>query len=151
MCQTSQSAWLVTLCPPRAWSRSSAWSSPPATSPPSASTPSSTGYHPTSGARSLHSSLPFSIFSLHSYYVIFQGVDNSKSILETILSKIKLYEKGHFKKLDEVLKVGHLHLARPNIHPRESEASTGRPAEVSCSCRCTAAKIPFVLATGNSN
>ena len=34
-----------------------------------------------------------------------QGVDNSKMILETILGKIKLYEKGQDKKWAELIEV----------------------------------------------
>ena len=34
-----------------------------------------------------------------------QGVDNSKMILETILGKIKLYEKGQDKKWAELIQV----------------------------------------------
>ena len=35
-----------------------------------------------------------------------QGVDNSKMILEAILGKIKLYEKGQDKKWAELIQVG---------------------------------------------
>jgi hypothetical protein len=34
-----------------------------------------------------------------------QGVDNSKAILETVLGKIKLYEKGQDRKWDDIIKV----------------------------------------------
>ena len=79
-------------------------------------------------------------------------MDNSKSILETILSKIKLYEKGHFKKLDEVLKVGDLHLTCLNTSLRGLEASIWRQLrEVSCPAIAQLHKMLFVLATGNSN